>query len=176
MIDIVAQAVSIVAAGLLILSYQFKKNKMLYIFQVFGTLLFAVSFMLLGSYTAVAMNIVALVRSAFLAKGGVFSKTPCLCLILAATIVSTVFTYSNWLSILILAAMIIQTLSAWTRNGKIMRYGQFFVSSPFWIIHNSINFSLGGLFAECFVMTSIIISFIRYGKNGFEVEQKAKKR
>lgn len=176
MIDIVAQAVSVVAAGLLILSYQFKKNKTLYIFQVFGTLLFAVSFIMLGSYTAAAMNIIALVRSVLLAKGGIFAKTPFLGLILVAIVVSTVFTYSGWLSLLIFVAMMIQSLAVWTRNGKILRYGQLFVSSPLWIIHNSINFSMGGLVAECFVMTSIIVSFVRYGINGFEGVEKTKKK
>ena len=175
MLDIVAQGISIFAAGALILSYQFKRNIFLYLFQALGTLLFAVSFIFLGSYTAVAMNVIALVRSALLAKGGVFAKKPFLFLILASIVISTVLTYSNGLSILIFVAMIIQTITCWTRNGKITRYGQFFASSPIWIVHNCINFSLGGLIAECFVMTSIIISFIRYGFNGFEGAEKAKK-
>ena len=174
MLDIVAQAIGVAAAAMNILSYQFKKNRVLYLFQLCGTMLFAVSFTMLGSYTAAAINVITFVRNAFLAKGGVFEKTPFLCLILAATVVSTVLTYSGLPSILILVAMVIQSLTVWTRNGKILRYGQFFVSSPCWIVHNSINFSLGGLIADCFVMLSIIVSFIRYGKDGFEGTKKIK--
>ncbi len=169
---IVAQIISVVAAGLNILSFQFKKNKTLYVVQFFGTLLFSLSFILLGSYTAAVINIIALVRSFFLAKGGVFSKLPFLFLILAATVIGTVFTYSGWLSILILVAMIVQSITVWSRNGKILRIGQFCCASPFWIIHNSINFSLGGLLAEIFTMISIVVSVIRYGINGFEGAEK----
>ena len=172
MIDIIAQAIGVVAAAMNILSFQFKKNRALYLFQLCGTMLFAVSFTMLGSYTAAVINVITFVRNAFLAKGGVFEKTPFLCLILAATVVSTALTYSGLPSILILVAMIVQSLTVWTRNGRILRYGQFFVSSPCWLIHNSINFSLGGLLAECFVMMSVIVSFLRYGKNGFEGAEK----
>ena len=57
------------------------------------------------------------------------------------------------------------TLLMWGGNGKYIRYGQLFASSPSWLVHNIINFSLGGIIGEIFTMCSVIVSFIRFGKD-----------
>ena len=76
--------------------------------------------------------------------------------------------FQIFLSALTYSTLELMTVLMWRGNGKHIRYGQFFVSSPSWIIHNIFNFSLGGILCEVFMMLSVVISFIRYGKDGFE--------
>ena len=76
--------------------------------------------------------------------------------------------FQIFLSALTYLTLEIMTFLMWKGNGKHIRYGQFFISSPSWIIHNIFNFSLGGILCEVFMMASVVISFIRFGKDGFE--------
>ena len=64
--------------------------------------------------------------------------------------------------------LVIMSVFMWRANGKHIRYFQVTLMSPAWIVHNIFNFSLGGILCESFNMISTIISFIRYGKDGFE--------
>ncbi len=53
-------------------------------------------------------------------------------------------------------------------NRKAIRTVRLFAVTPAWLAYNITVFSLDGIICEGFNIISIIISFIRYGKNGFE--------
>ena len=166
MYDIITQAVGIVAAAATILSYQFKDNRRLYICQSIGGLLFSVNFFMLGAYTAAIFNFINLFRGGLLATGKCKSYWFAGLLMSAYTVV-TVFTYDSWLSLLILVAQLVGTLSLWTRKGKCIRMWQLIVVSPIWLINNILCLSLGGIITETVSILSVIVSLIRYRK-GFE--------
>lgn len=168
MIEIIAQIIGIMAAAVSIISYQCKNNKALYILQGLSGLLFALNFLLLGAVTAAYMNIINLFRGTLFSFGKKLHKLPVSIALIAGYIVVTIITYEDFLSIVILLAVICGTLSMATRNGKTIRIVQFAICSPSWLVHNIIKFSIGGIITEVFSMLSIIISFLRYGKNGFE--------
>lgn len=172
MYEFIAQAIGIVAAALTILSFQFKNNKLLFLFQAVAGFLFSVNFFMLGAYTAAFLNLTNLFRGALLAGGKRFESNWFAAALMAVYTVVTVVTYANWLSLLVLVAQLVGTVAMWSRKGKIIRFGQLFVVSPAWLIHNIINFSLGGLITEVVSILSILISLIRYRK-GFEDGTKA---
>ena len=68
----IAQGIGVVAAALTILSFQFKKNKSLYLLQAVSGLLFSINFLMLGAYTAACLNFINLFRGGLLAGGARF--------------------------------------------------------------------------------------------------------
>ncbi len=63
-------------------------------------------------------------------------------------------------------SLLIMSIFMWNENGKLIRYFQVGALSPSWLIHNVFNFTLGGILAEIFNMTSVIVSLIRFkGEN-----------
>ncbi|MBQ7827073.1 MAG: YgjV family protein, partial [Clostridia bacterium] len=106
MINFIAQAISIIGMALSIMSFQCKENKKFFITQALSGACFAVSFLLLGSTTAAFLNFINIFR------GWVFGFAPkkyrgVLAISVAVLfILSTVFTYAGWLSLLVLVAQL----------------------------------------------------------------------
>jgi len=155
-------------------SYQEKNNKRFFIKQGLAGLMFFINFALIGAISAMLFNLTNLVRGAVFSKkekklwkliGVAGLYTVCFVISLCMIIDNP---FQIFLSALTYSTLEIMTVLMWRGNGKHIRYGQFFVSSPSWIIHNIFNFSLGGILCEVFMMSSVVVSFIRYGKEGFE--------
>lgn len=173
-IEIIAQIFGILGLIISALSFQEKDNKRFFIEQGLSGFMFFLNFILIGAVSAALFNLTNLVRGTLFSKkdkklwkliavAGLYSV--CLAFALSKIINDP---FQIFLSVLTYIPLELMTVLMWLGNGKHIRYGQFFASSPSWIIHNIFNFSLGGILCEVFTMTSVIISFIRYGKNGFE--------
>lgn len=175
MLNIIAQAVSILGMALSILSFQCKENKKFFISQAASGACFAVSFLLLGSTTAAFLNFINIFR------GWVFGFAPKKYRgLLAVTvsvmyIVSTVLTYGGWLSILVLVAQLIGTAVMYTDSGKVIRIAQLSFVSPAWLTHNIFSGSIGAVLCEIFAITSTVVSLVRFGLDGFESTDNSKK-
>lgn len=173
-IEIIAQFFGILGLIISVLSFQEQDNKRFFIEQGLSGLMFFLNFILIGAISAALFNLTNLVRGAFFAKKD--KKLWKLISVMLLYSVCLAFSLSKivddpfqiFLSVLTYLPLEVMTVLMWLGNGKHIRYGQFFVSSPSWIIHNIFNFSLGGILCEVFNMTSVIVSFIRYGKDGFE--------
>ena len=175
MYQIIAQVFGILASLLIIFSFQMKDNKWLFACHGLGGLLFAVNFFMLGAYTGAILNILSFLRGLCLYVGGKWSK-PWSCILFCISFVLVgVFTYDGIVSILIAASMIIVTVAMWARNGKFIRLANFFTSSPTWLTYNILYFSIGGIVTEVFSIISVIVSFIRFGFNGFADSSKESK-
>ncbi len=161
MYDFIAQAVGIIGAVATILSYQFKNNRTLYMMQAFSGLMFSINFLMLGSYTASIFNFINLFRGGLLSCGKTFKSWWFAGLFMTLYTVMTVFTYDSWVSILILVAQLVGTVTMWSQNGKWIRIGQMAVISPAWLTNNIVCFSVGGIITEVFCFCSVIVYFIR---------------
>ena len=162
MYNFIAQGVGLMGAAVIILSYQCKKNQLLFLMQGLGGLLFAVNFLMLGATTAAFLNLVNLFRGAMLAWGNRFKSHWFAAGLIADYTVVTVFTFESWVSVLILVAQIVSTLTMWSRRGKWIRIGQLALVSPAWLINNIVCFSVGGIITESISILSVIVSLIRY--------------
>ena len=165
--QIAGQIVSVIAMALVVLSFQMKSNKMLLVVQMLANFLFAVSYFLLGVYTASIVNLIAMLRSLALYFWADKNSNLLLITTLIAFIFACIFTYAGVPTILVLVASIVDSFSMWKNDGKFIRYARLFAVSPLWLVHNIIRFSLGGLICEIFSIISCIIAFIRYKKEGF---------
>ena len=165
--EIIAQAIGIVGMALSIFSFQCKENKRFFITQALSGACFAANFLLLGSVTAAFLNLINIFR------GWVFGFAPkkfrgVLAVVTGLLyIVSTVFTYAGWLSVLVLLAQLAGTAVMYTDNGKVIRVVQLAFVSPAWLTHNIFSGSIGAVLCEVFAITSTVIALIRFGKSGF---------
>lgn len=172
--EIIAQIFGLLGLVFSAWSYQEKNNSRFFVKQGLAGLMFFVNFTLIGAISAALFNITNLVRGAIFS--GKEKKLWKMIAVVSLYTVCFVFSLSLimdkpfqiFLSALTYLTLELMTILMWMGNGKHIRYGQFFVSSPSWIIHNIFNFSLGGILCEVFMMTSVVVSFIRFGKDGFE--------
>ena len=176
--EIISQIFGIIGLVIIVLSFQCKKNRNFFFLQAIGSFMFFVNFIMINAYAGALFNLTNLVR------GFLFSnedkKVWKLALVIALYTVCFVFSviliWGNWFMIFIASlpyvTLVAMSVFMWMANGKYIRYFQVSLMSPAWIIHNIFNFSLGGILCESFNMISTIISFIRYGKNGFENNNK----
>ena len=173
-VKIISQVFGIFGLIFSALSYQERNNKKFFIEQALAGLMFFINFALIGAVSAALFNMTNLERGAIFSK----KEKKMWNLIAIAGLYTICFVFSLsfiidnpfqvFLSSLTYLTLEMMTVLMWIGNGKHIRYGQFFVSSPSWIIHNIFNFSLGGIMCEVFMMASVVVSFIRFRKEGFE--------
>ncbi len=178
--EIIAQVAGIFGMLLNVYSYQEKNNKRVFLWQAIGGLMFFVNFILIGAWAGALYNLTNLVRGLLLSQNDrkIWRVSLINVLYTIALGVSLFFlcrdpAVSNLpfqivLSVVPFITLVIMTVLMWLGNGKHIRLGQLLASSPSWIFHNIFNFSLGGILCEAFMMCSVIVSFIRYRKDGFE--------
>ena len=172
--EIIAQVFGLVGLVIIVSSFQCKKNRNFFLLQGIGSFAFFLNFLLINAYAGALFNLTNLVRGLLFSKED--KKAWKLILIIVLYTVcfafSTLLVWGNWFKIFIASlpyvTLVVMSVLMWLSNGKYIRYFQVSLMSPAWIVHNIFNFSLGGILCESFNMISTIISFIRYGKDGFE--------
>ncbi len=172
--QMIAQGFGIIGMILAIISFQCKKNSLLFFTQAASGLMFSINFMMIGVLGAAICNLANIVRGILFYKSDrvVWKLVVNLVMYVGCAIVSFSSVWGDWgqvaLSSLTIAAAFAGTVAMWTGNGSVIRKTQVLCCSPFWLIHNCFNFSLGGILCESFNILSVFISFLRYGKDGFE--------
>lgn len=166
--EIWGQITGIVAMVAIILSFQCKSNRKLAFVYGTGAALFAISYFMLGQPSAALYNIISAIFSIMCLKNRLKTKLN-FGIIVALFVIATYFTYENWWSLILMIAVIATAYSMMFKSGTFIRNIRFFFISPVWLINNTvICFSIGGIICEIITMTSVIVSFIRYRKTGFE--------
>ena len=165
--ETIGQIIGLVAAAMIILSFQAKNTKLLFVMQTIGGVLFAVSFFMIGSITAALLNLIGLPRGLILTAGEKWNKWYILVALELAILGIGIFSYENYLSIVTVCAQLVGTAALWTRKGKMIRILQFCIVSPLWLFNNIMSFAIGGIITEVVSMMSVIVSIIRFGLNGF---------
>jgi hypothetical protein len=162
--NLVAQGIGMVALVFAILSFQNNRRNLILLFLGIAQMFFIFHFSLLGVWTAAAMNVVGSTRTFFfIFKGrrkwmdGNVVMYIFICLFLTAGFLS----WQNWLSILPITAMIIETIGLWQKNTRRIRF-IVFVPHPVWLVYNFIHGSYPGVLTEIFILTSLITGIIRF--------------
>jgi hypothetical protein len=150
-----------------IASYQMRFNRMLFLFQLIGCLIFIAQFSIMGAYTGALGLAVNVLRNLLLLKIGkwkwVESKiTLSAILILLAGV--TAYTWAGWISLLPMLSVGISSIGYWTNNAQKIRLSQF-IGSPCVLLYDVLIRSWGGVLNETITLVSIIISVIRFGWN-----------
>ena len=172
-IEIIAQGIGILAMAFNILSYQQKTKRGVLLFQLCGASLFAVNFLLIGSYVGAALNVIAALRAVvyfyhrrFRAEHvGWLLLFPLLCVlmyVLNFTVLGGVCDAHHLvIELLPVIGMTASTIGYRLSGAKAVRLLGL-VSSPAWLVYNISVFSVGAIFCESFSLVSILIGILRY--------------
>ena len=178
--DIIAQIISILSCAGIILSFQMKNNRHLFLTQTIAAAGFGISYLLLGAVAGFCINLVAFINTFVLLRKKWRKKIIfiMICLGFAGIpIITALFFTDSWstkviieniLSIIIGIMSTLYAWATWKDDGKIIRTVRLFALTPVWLSYNIAVFNTGGIICECFNIVSIVVSFIRHGKNGFE--------
>ena len=172
--EITGQVLSIIGMVLTVISFQMKTKKQILAVQTLGSLFFLVSFFFLGSFAAVYLNIVFLVRNTvfYFAGDKKWAKHPLWlpALIVAVTVAGALGYQSAW-DLLPIIGSVFGTFAAYVKNENLLRLLKL-GDSPCWLVYNIFNNAIGGILCEAFGLVSIITSLIRIDilgkKNGEE--------
>ena len=167
---LVGQCFGFVGLIIMVLSFQFKKNRTLFIMQSAAAFCYVLNFLLIGAWAGTLFNLCGLIRGILFMKNS--QKKWKLIVVEAIMIGSYVFSLvldhrpaQIVLVSLVLIGLLSSTFFMWQGATKKIRYCQIFCTSPVWIAHNFYNPSLPGIVCECFNMVSSIIFLIRSKKN-----------
>lgn len=167
-IYVIAQCAGVLGMLFNVLSFQCKDNRRLMFALGTGSVLFAVNYMLLGSFASAGFNIVGIFRSVTATNKKTHNNIFFAITGVLFTIVA-IATYENLWTVILLSAQLAATYAMWYKDGGFIRRMQFFYVSPIWLINNTfIVFTVGGVVCELFIIVSVIVSFIRFGKDGFD--------
>ena len=174
-IEIIAQAIGIVAMVFNILSYQGKKQKTVITLQLFGGLLFAVNFWLIGAKVGGILNVIAVIRALIFLFKDKLKADSVFWLIgfILSYIVVYILTFTTfgteltpWTLIRELLPVIGMTaLSVGFRlkdAANIRKCG--LVSSPAWLLYNIAVGSWGAIICETLTLISIFVGMFRHDK------------
>ena len=172
-IEIIAQAIGIVAMLFNILSYQSKQQRWIIALQLCGGALFAVNFLMLGATVGGILNILATIRAIiFLFKDKLKAdRLPWLFGFIAAYIAVYVLNFTIFgkeatpfnliIEILPVIGMTALSIGFRLKNASDVRKCGL-VSSPAWLIYNIASGSWGAIICETLTLGSIVIGMLRH--------------
>ena len=172
-IEIIAQTVSIIAMAMNVLSFQQKSKNGVIAFQLIGGFLFALSFLLLGSYMGALLNLLGFARAIVYLNPKLFRSesilwlygfTLCYLLSYVATflVLDTEPTAKNLIvEFLPVIGMTAGHVGIYLGKARTIRYLGY-VSSPSWLIYNIVTFSIGAIICEVINLVSITVGILRF--------------
>lgn len=159
---IIAQIFGFAGLACSVSAYQCKKHKRVMILKTLNEMLFAFQYFFLGTYTGMAMNIISSVRNltfSYLVKKEK-NTLPFQILFCMAFIVSGIFTWKNYLSLIVIFAKLLTTVVYGMKNTKYLRFATV-PTSIFWLIYNFSCKATAGVISEIFSLISLISAIIR---------------
>ena len=172
-IEIIAQAIGIIAMVMNVLSFQQKTQRGIIFFLLCGGALFTINFIMLDALVGGLLNLVGVIRGLiYLNKEKFHADHPLwivgfsLAYIATYVLTFTVFdkepsTYNLIVEMLPVIGMIIGTISFSMKNAKGVRLLSL-IGSPFWLAYNIFSGAIGAIACEIFAEISIVIGMLRY--------------
>ena len=172
---LIAQIVGIFAMTFNILSYQQKTQKGAIAFQLGGSTLFAINYLMLGAVVGGILNAVGIIRAlVFLNREKLKATHPAwlagfiTVYLLSYGLTFTVFGKEPTLFNLIIEFLPVIGMTATTISFRlsdaksIRRFG--LISSPSWLVYNIVSFSVGAIICEVLSLGSIFIGMFRHDR------------
>lgn len=169
---ILSQVFIIIYYIFLVMTYQSKSRKHILIFNFGALIAIGISYIFLSAYSGLAMTFVAIIRNIIFIidekRNGKRDKNVTkdyiiLIILYMISIISAIFTYNGFLSMISVIATMLYTYSVWQKNTKIYKA----LGIPIgimWVIYNIYIFSIFGIILEVVLAISSIIGFIKENK------------
>ncbi|MBO4388230.1 MAG: YgjV family protein [Spirochaetales bacterium] len=167
--DLTAQVLGILALVAMVLSYQQKDRKRLLWFQLASNALFVAHYYLIDAPTMSVMCIVNVARSFVFSQNDTRWGTSrlWLYLFLALTLAGGIWMWEGPLSLLVIVATLLLTVTLYSDNLAFMRK-MFLVVPLLYIAYNIASGSVGGIGNDVFCIISALIAIWR-----FDIRKKA---
>jgi hypothetical protein len=162
--NLIAQGIGMVGLIFAIISFQNNKRNLILLFLGMAQMCFIVHFALLGVWTASAMNVVGATRTFFFMLRGRkkwMDSDIIMYVFVCLFFIAGILSWQNWLSILPVMAMAIETIGVWQKAPRKIRF-IVMIPRPMWITFNVIHRSYAGVMTEVFVITSLLTAIIRF--------------
>ena len=163
-INLIGQMVGFVAITVAFLSFQAKKKGAILAIQALANCIWGIHYFMIGAMAGCILNFAATGRNLIFAKRdsckwlhGVWLPTV-IAIIIAAL---SIFTRETWFDVILLPSTILSTYAYCLGNERVIRTSTVFVSLT-WLIFNFVSFSVSGVIAEIFNLTSLTIAIIRF--------------
>lgn len=172
-INLIGQAVGFVAIAVAFLSFQIKSKNGILAVQALANFIWAVHFYMIGAMAGCIINLVATGRNIVFAMRNKYKWLngiwlPTFIAIVIATI--SIITKETWFDVILLPSTILSTYTYCLGNERLIRNSTVFVSLT-WLVFNIVSFSVSGVVAEIFNLTSLTIAIIRFRKRGNKAEK-----
>ena len=160
--ELIGQIVGVVALSFTVLSYQMRTSKQLLFMQTVASAVFCIHYLLIGAYSALAINIFAIVRNvAFYHRDKKFLSGKAIPWIFAAGMMAFgLAAWQGWYTLFIAVGVAINTVCLALPNAQSVRKS-ILVTSPMIFVYDIFVFSIGGMINETLAVTSSIIGIIR---------------
>ena len=159
---VLATLLGYIGMTFLVLSFQCKREIVLFWFQMLSGLFFVLHYGLLGDYTGMAMDGVCFVRAWMMAsRKKVFTGLPTLIFLILIILALCIVTWEGVFSIFPTVALLVSTIFLYSGNGNKIRRAQFFCTSPAWLVYNIHVLSIPGILCELLDMGSVLLYVVR---------------
>ncbi len=162
---IIGQILSIVAVILGFISFQMKKPKGILVFQTATALVFATHYLMIGAFTAVALNFLAAVKCVCYyirnKRGSKNMITPIF--FTALIVVTSIMTWDGWYSVFIMAGLVINSIAFSLSDAQTIRKLNL-IKAPLCLFYNIAVLSVGGIIYESATFMSSVIGIIKNRK------------
>lgn len=159
----VIQLIGFIGLALGVLAFQFKEHKHIVTCKMTSEIVFSLQYLLLGAWTAALLDFASATRNLLfcvLAKKG-HSTTPLIYIFGAFVVVVGILTFDSPISLMLIAAKLLTTISYGMKNERLLRY----IALPsciFWCIYNLYIGSLGGAIGDCLTLISLISAICKF--------------
>lgn len=172
---LIAQIVGLFAMAFNVLSYQQKKQRDVIAFQLGGSILFSVNYLMLGAVVGGILNVVAIIRAlVFLNREKTNANNPLwLYGFVTVYLISYVLTFTVFgkeatvfnlvLEFLPIVAMTATTVGFHLDNATAIRRSGL-ISSPSWMLYDLVSLNVGAILCELLSLSSIFIGMSRFDR------------
>ena len=162
---VIGQILGIMATIVTFISYQVNTKKQVLFIQTFATLCTATSYLFLGAFSGLWLNVVCLIRNVTFyfqkeqTKSAYISATT----FAVAMLILGALSWQGWISLLITLALAANTIFLSLGIPQLLRKS-ILLTSTLVLIYNCFVFSVGGIANELISIISSIIGIIRFHK------------
>lgn len=163
---IIAQVFGIIGIVFWITSVQKKEQYKILQLQTVTNFVYTIQFIILGVYSAAAMNLVSTFRCllfSYKRKNGKEISKMWLLIFIVLIVALGVLTYKDYLSLIPVIITLFYTVSSWLKNTKWLRIVFVFMAFA-WIYYNFNERAYVNIIGNVFEIVSGIVSLIRYSK------------
>ncbi len=166
---LIGQALGVVAVILGFITYQMKAPKALLIVNLITCGVFCVHYLLIGAISGAVMNGIGILRNVVYTNRDkkIFASPAWPFIFAAVMLVAGLVTWQDWRSILMVFALVMNSLALSLKNAQHIRWS-LMVTCPLVLIYDVLLHSYGGMVYEGMSIVSAIIGIIRFRKTGKE--------